>query len=237
MTTYNGEKYLKEQLDSILIQIGDNDEIIISDDGSSDSTLYIIDSYKDPRIKVYKNKQSKQNYKYSFYKITKNFENAISKAKGDIIFLADQDDIWLPEKIEKTLNEFKSKTLLVIHDCKVINEQKKIISESYYTQNNSKKGFFRNLIKSSYLGCCMAFKRELLDKALPYPQNAVPHDIWLGLIAEWNKKVVFSNEKLILYRRHNSNQSTSGSKSNFSLKTKIEYRMILAYFLFRRLVF
>lgn len=90
MATYNGEEYIKEQLESILCQLGEMDEIIISDDGSTDNTLNIIESYNDSRIKIHIN-TGKHGFVY-------NFENALQKAKGEYIFLSDQDDIWLPEK-------------------------------------------------------------------------------------------------------------------------------------------
>jgi len=94
MATYNGERYLKEQLDSILKQLSFTDEIIISDDGSQDRTIEIIESFGDSRIKLFHSTQ--QNLIY-------NFENALSKASGDIIFLSDQDDIWYENKVEKSM--------------------------------------------------------------------------------------------------------------------------------------
>ena len=93
MATYNGSRYIKEQIDSILSQLSALDELIISDDHSTDSTYKIIKSYNDNRIKFYLNELEKG--------VTHNFENALLHSKGDTIFLADQDDVWNKEKIQK----------------------------------------------------------------------------------------------------------------------------------------
>ena len=235
MTTYNGEKYIKAQLDSIISQLNDNDEIIISDDGSTDTTLEIINNYNDKRIQVFHHKKENRFTTFSFYRISKNFENSIKHCKGDLIFLSDQDDIWLPIKVE-TIKNYLNDKWLVVHDCKIINDNGIVIADSYFSKNKSKRGLFYNIQNSSYLGCCMAFKRELLDIAIPLPMKPVPHDIWIGLIAEWNKKVVFCSDKLLLYRRHDNNQSTSGSRSNFSFRMKVIYRLLLINALINRII-
>jgi len=226
ITTYNGEKYIKAQLDSIIPQISAEDEIIISDDGSTDKTLQIIENIGDKRIKVFHHKNDNTFPDFSFYKITKNFENALQNAIGDIIFLSDQDDIWLPNKVNTVKLKIKDNWLL-LHDCVIINENKGVIENSYFYKNNSKSGLINNIINSSYLGCCMTLKRELLAISLPFPENPVPHDVWIGLIAESKKKVIFIEDKLVLYRRHENNMSTSGEQSGFSLKMKLTYRYIL----------
>ena len=92
MATYNGAKYIKEQLDSIIPQLRDDDELIVSDDASKDETLKIVESYNDPRIKIFHNEN---------HGVAHNFENAMRQASGDIIYFADQDDVWLPGKLDK----------------------------------------------------------------------------------------------------------------------------------------
>ena len=102
MATYNGGKYIKEQIDSILLQLKEEDELVISDDGSIDDTVQIIKSYSDPRIRLFFHlKPSDQNEWSKPALISSNFENALRRAKGDFIFLSDQDDIWLPNKVER----------------------------------------------------------------------------------------------------------------------------------------
>ena len=214
MATYNGEKYIKEQLDSILLQLRENDEIIISDDGSSDSTVEIAESYQDSRIKIFQN---------SFKNLILNFEFALKQAKGDFIFLSDQDDIWLPNKVEVSLIHLIHNDIIV-SNCQVVNQDLQVINKSFFYLNNSKKGLFSNLMKNSYLGCCLAFRKELLSKALPFPKNIPMHDIWLGFVSELFYKIKFIEEPLMLYRRHGANESPTGEDSPFSLYRKFLFR-------------
>jgi glycosyltransferase involved in cell wall biosynthesis len=237
IATYNGAKYIKELLDSILCQLSEQDEVLISDDDSTDDTLNIIREINDKRITIFNHKEESISSKYIFAKITKNFENALSHAKGNYIFLVDQDDVWLEDKVEKVINRFNDDTLLILHDCYVVDKDKNIINNSYFNLNASRPGFYNNIINSSYLGCCMAFRKEILDVVLPFPSRPVPHDIWIGLLAEWKKRVLFLDQKLILYRRHDANLSTSSEKSTFSLKKKLSYRLILINALIKRIFF
>lgn len=221
IATYNGEKYFKEQLESILLQIGDKDEIIISDDGSSDSTLKIAESYKDSRIKIFQN---------SYKNLILNFEFALNQAKGDYIFLSDQDDVWLPNKV-KVCKEYLISYDIVVSNCKVVNKDLEVIDSSFFESNNSKKGLLSNLIQNTYLGCCLAFRKELLIKALPFPKDIPMHDIWLGFVSELFFKPKFIDETLMLYRRHDSNASPTGEKSPFNLFQKLLFRFnIIKYF-------
>ncbi|WP_035673924.1 glycosyltransferase family 2 protein [Flavobacterium sp. 83] len=234
MATFNGEKFIKEQLQSILKQLSDTDEIIISDDGSSDDTINIISSFSDPRIKLIptdssKLKHSKQS---KSYQVTQNFENALSYATGDYIFLSDQDDVWEDDKVAGCVLLLKEEQLnLIIHDATVVDEVDTVIAVSYFEKVKSQKGFFRNIIKNSYLGCCMVFDRSVLLKALPFPKDLIAHDMWIGLIAEKNGKVAFIEKKYIRYKRHSGAVTASAAKSKNSLNFKIRYRMqfILQY--------
>lgn len=196
MTTYNGEKYLNEQLQSILIQLEKNDEIIVCDDGSTDATLNILEDYrtKDSRLKIYKNKNKG---------VILNFEDAISKCNNDIIFLCDQDDIWLDNKVKLVKSELTSKNkTLVLHNGLDIYENG---SENTILIKNMKHGVIRNIIRSNYWGCCMAFKKELVPHIIPFPKNVVAHDQWIGIIGEKRKESFFLDENLIFHRRHNNN--------------------------------
>lgn len=214
IATYNGEKYIKDQLDSILLQLRENDEIIVSDDGSSDTTIEIVNSCSDTRIKIFHN---------SFKNLILNFEFALKQAKGDYIFLSDQDDIWLPNKVEVCLAHLINSDI-VVSNCKVVNQDLEIINESFFELNNSRQGLISNLIKNSYLGCCLAFRKELLIIALPFPKAIPMHDIWLGFVAELFYKPIFIKEPLVLYRRHGSNESPTGENSPFNLYRKFLFR-------------
>ncbi|MGZ4160188.1 MAG: glycosyltransferase, partial [Neobacillus sp.] len=127
MATYNGEKYLKQQIDSILSQLSSEDELIISDDHSSDQTLVIIEKYmkEDPRVKLFMNEESG---------VTSNFENAIKRTKNDIIFLSDQDDVWKPEKVEtvKSYYEKNPGVQMIMSDITVVDNELKPTIDSFY---------------------------------------------------------------------------------------------------------
>jgi len=222
LTTYNGAKYLKEQLESILMQLGKKDELIISDDGSTDKTVEIVNTIDDERIKLFINEK---NIGY-----TRNFEKALSFAKGDIIFLSDQDDIWCQNKIETYLHYFDNYDLLV-SDAMVIDEKEKVINDSFFVLRKPKKSKIGNILKFGYLGCCMAFKKEILLKALPFPGNSIlcTHDNWLFLIGCYFFRYKILEDKLLLYRRHTSNISTGGLKNETSFFFKICYRLYLIF--------
>ncbi|SHG29848.1 Glycosyl transferase family 2 [Flavobacterium fluvii] len=226
MATYNGSKYIKEQLDSILMQLSDDDEVIVSDDGSIDNTLEIIKTYNDVRIKIFKN---------SFKNLILNFEFAISKASGNYIFLSDQDDIWMGNKVSVMMKELQSSDL-VITDAQIIDAKGEILSESYYEINKSTRNFFSNLIINSYLGCALAYKASMNSYILPFPKSIPMHDIWIGNVISLKGKMTFLDDKLIKYRRHGGNASPTGEKSTFSFSYKILYRVRLINSLINRLV-
>jgi glycosyltransferase involved in cell wall biosynthesis len=216
MAAYNGEKYIKEQIDSILCQLSKEDELIISDDGSTDSTLEIIKAYSDSRIKVFEN--------HGMHGYAHNFENALAHAAGDYIFLSDQDDVWLPQKVQ-TILPYLEKDNLVVTDI-YITDEKLNIQKRMSDFRRYKKGYLRNLYKSVYMGCTNAFTRRIRDYCLPLPKSAlVAHDNWIGLLCELKFNVVYIPDPLILYRRHQ--QNTSGSAKPFFFQLK--YRSVLFF--------
>jgi glycosyltransferase involved in cell wall biosynthesis len=221
IATYNGEKFIEEQLRSITSQLNGDSEIIISDNGSTDKTVEIINGFNDNRILLLTNNITRGTIL--------NFENALKKATGDIIFLSDQDDIWLPGKIE-ICKKYLGKYHLVVTDGKVVNEDLTVISDSLFKIYNSGTGIFKNLIRNSFIGCCIAFRREILPLVLPFPKKIPMHDIWLGFVAEMFFSVYFIENKLVLHRRHTTNESTTFNKSKFTFIKKIQLRInILRY--------
>ena len=228
MATYNGEKYIQEQISSILSQLSETDELIISDDNSTDSTIQIIKKIQDKRIKLFFNKE--KGY-------TSNFENALMNASGDFIFLSDQDDIWADNKIEICQEELMNYDFIV-SDCKIINAKNQLKSNSYFDLRNINRTNFGNLLKFSFLGCCMAFRSEVLKKALPFPDNRqlCTHDNWLFLVGSFLFKHKVLNEKLISYRRHDNNISSGGLYSNKTVWFKIKYRLyLICHLIIRRM--
>ena len=197
IATYNGEKYIRQQLDSILCQIGEEDEVIVSDDFSQDKTLEIVRSFDDKRIKIIQNKGLKG--------YAPNFENALNNAQGDIIFLSDQDDVWLPNKVSAMFPFLQQDNLVVCNVLVTDGDLNK--SATLKEWQPYKKGILRNLYKNTYFGCTLAFTKKIKDYCLPIPKNVVGHDIWFGLLSELKFKVVYIKEPLMLYRRHNNNTS------------------------------
>lgn len=217
MASYNGEKYIKEQIESVLINLSSEDELIISDDGSIDATKDIIKSFEDSRIHLIDGPKKG---------VKANFANAIANTTGDYIFLCDQDDIWEPDKVKKVMSVFSdSKVKVVVHDCILKDDEGKVLTESYFEYRSSGPGFFKNVMKNSYMGCCMAFTAELKAKVLPIPESIEMHDQWIGLIGDLTGRNVFISNKLIVYRRHENN--VSDCFNHYGLGKMIKNRVCL----------
>jgi glycosyltransferase involved in cell wall biosynthesis len=225
MAVHNGANYLKEQIDSILPQLHSTDELIISDDNSTDASLSIIRSYQDDRIKILASRK--------FGSPIKNFEYALSMCKGDLIFLSDQDDIWHPEKISKMKIALETYDLVVC-DCSLVDQERNLRIDSFFEFNQTRSGLVRNLIRNSFVGCCMAFRRNLKDKALPFPKGIPMHDQWIGLIAQRLFKVKFLSEILVEHRLHQRNYSSTGRASKNSWNNKLISRLRLTQMLLKR---
>lgn len=227
MATFNGERFLAEQIESVLSQLTPSDELIISDDGSSDSTFSIIKSFADPRIQLLINPNPGSP--------VRNFEHALRHARGNLIFLADQDDVWEQNKLTVQA-ELLDRFDLVVSDCSLIDATGALLADSFYDLRGSGPGFFKNLYKNSYLGCCMAFRRSIMEKTLPFPPAIAMHDIWLGLVAELYGTVHFCPDKLVRYRRHDSTATQTAGKSSLTLAGQLSYRWQFLYSVIRRKV-
>ena len=227
IATYNGEKYIHEQIASILQQIGNDDEIVVSDDGSTDKTLDVVRSFDAQNIHIYINKGD--------HGYTPNFENALRNAHGDYIFLSDQDDIWMPDKVEACMKYLKVNDF-VVSDALIVDGDNKPLFDSFCEQRKSKFGFLNTLIRFSYLGCCFAFRRKVLSKALPFPKNHIlcTHDNWLALVSTAFYKSAFIPLPLIRYRRSGGNASSGAKNANKSILFMIHYRLYLLFHLIGR---
>lgn len=210
LATYNGEKYLKEQIDSILKQTYQNIQLIISDDGSKDHTREILKEYeeKDNRVKVY--------YQNENLGCIRNFEFLLKQVKSPIYMLSDQDDIWKPEKIEKTYEKLiEEKADLVFGDLEVVDDELKTMYPSFndFMKLSRKIRKFKNTAQLNYLyncvtGCTILSKKKWIEKILPLPVQSkyVLHDHWIGLMISLKGKLAYMPEKYIRYRQHEDNE-------------------------------
>lgn len=219
MTTCNGERYVQAQIESILSQIGEQDELVISDDSSTDRTLELISQFCDGRIVLLSNNGPSG--------VVQNVENALRRSRGEYIFLADQDDVWLPGKVARMMIVLEQCDV-VVSDCHVTDPFLSVVYPSLFRLVQSGPGLFKNLYRNSYIGCCMAMRRNILNRVLPFPENTPMHDWWIGLIAEAAYRTKFIDEALMLYRRHDNNLSLTASRSSFSLIKKLAWRFLIA---------
>lgn len=220
MATYNGSLYLRQQVKSILCQLSPEDELVVSDDGSRDDTLQILSSYNDNRIKVFSN-QGKHG-------VVPNFENALRHARGDVIFLADQDDVWMPGKVEKVMFVLQDYDF-VVHNAEMVDGSLRSQGIDFFSLRHTRYGYWRNLWKMRYLGCTMAFKRETLRYILPFPKNILWHDMWAAAVLHLKFQGTLIDKPLMWYRRHGDNASPSGENSGWSWSFRIRYRWIIFY--------
>lgn len=235
IATHNGEKYIKKQLESILIQLRSDDEVIISDDGSTDDTINIIDSLNDSRIKIkyFKNSYDKRFEEFKTHQLaTNNFENAINNAQGDFIFLSDQDDVWYPNKVKKTIELFNQYDM-VLHNYSEIDKNDKVLNHRKFGKSPVYKFLLFNIIDNKFRGCCLAFKRSFLRYCLPFPKNVIGHDYWLGTIINHYGKFIFLYEPLIYYR---INEYSVTHNIKRKLISKILFRLNLLIKVFSRLL-
>ena len=209
LATYNGEKYLKEQIESILNQTYKNIRLIISDDCSKDGTVEIIKEYQqnDNRVILY---EQPKNLGY-----VKNFEFLLTKVENEIYMLSDQDDVWKKEKIEKTYNKLKQDNAdMVYTDVEIVDSNLKQIYPSFNKfmklERKIKKtsGLERQYLYNCVTGCTVMSKKKFIEKMLPFPTNSkyLIHDMWMGIIVEMYGKVAYLDETTVHYRQHGNNQ-------------------------------
>lgn len=217
MAVCNGEKYIEQQLNSIIHNLSKDDEIIISYNSSEDATLEMIQeaAHQLPIIKVYSCEEKG---------IIVNYENAISHCSNEYIFLADQDDVWTEDKVQKVMECFESEEhpILVMHDSQYTDEELNEQEKTLFTDRNIRKGYVHNLTDNCYDGCCLAFHRDLVKLILPIPRSLSMHDQWIGLVAEKAGNVTFCDEKLLQHRRHSDAVNTQKYGLKMIFRTSYE---------------
>ncbi|MBQ7192306.1 MAG: glycosyltransferase family 2 protein [Paludibacteraceae bacterium] len=235
MSTYNGEKYLTEQLDSILLQTYTDWNLFIRDDGSNDNTITILNNYK----KKYSDKitivSDGQNLGacHSFERLLQGNDNA------DYFAFSDQDDVWLPDKLAHCLKTMQTaeqqfvNTPIIIHtDLEVVNEQLQTINPSFWQYSNIQPSLVNNnlhylAICNSVTGCTMMMNKKAREYGLPVSPNAYMHDAWIALqTLLHNGKVIPLFETTVKYRQHNSN--VLGAVPYRSTLTNLRFKWHLA---------
>lgn len=223
LATYNGEKYIKEQVESILNQTYENIQIIISDDCSTDNTRQVLKEYENnEKIKIF---YQEKNLGY-----VKNFEFLLKQVKSNLYMLSDQDDVWKKEKVEKSVEKIESEKLdLVFGDLEVVDENLNTLYKSYnrymhliHKIKKYQKDYRLQYLYNCMTGCTIISRKNWIDKVLPFPTNSkyMIHDYWLGLVIALNGKVGYIEEPYILYRQHGKNQV--GSKKASKTSSKLE---------------
>lgn len=217
MTSYNGARFISEQIQSILPQLGESDELIISDDCSTDDTVALIRSFNDSRIRLFQNSVN--------VGLGRNIAQCMNRANGELIFFCDQDDIWEPDKVEKCRSALMSHDL-VIHNGIFMDKRGQQQNRTIFQYRYPVLNYWKNLIRNSCVGACMALRRDLLKMLLPIPEDIPMHDWYIFLCAlRMKKRIKVVGDKLILYRRHGGNSSPTGNgKSPHSLPEMLSWR-------------
>lgn len=219
LAVFNGEKYLKEQIESILNQSVKDIKIVIRDDGSTDNSAEIIDfyckQYPDIVFRVCGNPTGSAK---------QNFAELLKNCDDDYIMFCDQDDVWLPDKIERTLAAMKTaedsqETPILVHtDLKVADQELNIISPSFFEfqQLKQNKVCLPALLVQNYVtGCTVMINHALKERCGEIPNDCIMHDWWLALVAVLFGRLVCVNEPTMLYRQHGDNQV--GAKAAYGI--------------------
>ncbi len=210
LSIYNGEKYLKEQFDSLYAQTYKNFKIIAIDDGSQDKSIEILKKYEVELIKSDKNVGAGKSFSILL-------EFALQKSDANYFMFCDQDDVWYKDKIEKTLQKmkelelsYKDKPLLVHTDLTVVDENLKLLHNSYWKYQNidvTKDNFQRLLVENVITGCTIMINKNLATLSSPIPKDIIMHDWWLGLVASYFGKIAYIDEPTMKYRQHGFNDT------------------------------
>ena len=217
LAAYNGEKYLREQLDSVFDQNFGSFRIIARDDGSDDATPAILEEYErnhPDRFTVIRDEKKNLG-------CIGNFSALMARSDAEYTMFCDQDDVWLEGKVKAVMGEFNNGADVVLHDADIVDGELNPTGETAFKINGAGTGIIKNIVKNSYQGSCMAFRASLKQHILPFPDSIPMHDQWIGLTGEKYGKVALIRKSYILYRRHGENVSGNGS----SLMQKIKWRI------------
>lgn len=211
LSTYNGERYLKKQIDSIIDQSNSNWDLYIRDDGSTDSTRTIIESYLDDSRIHWINSKKQDNLK-----VIRSFFELLGQVDADYYMFCDQDDVWLPNKVQLTYDEMRhlekshnDVPILVHTDLKVVDAKLNLVNQSMMKMQDldPKPTFNRLLVQNSVTGCTTMINDELKRKCQNLdPDQICMHDWWFALVAAAFGRIGYVNQATILYRQHGDNE-------------------------------
>ncbi|MGC6399980.1 glycosyltransferase [Sphingomonas sp. FW199] len=219
LASYNGAEYIAEQLTSILAALGSADEIIVSDDGSSDTTLERIRAIDDPRIRLLSG-----GYRLGYQG---NFARAIAASTGRYIFFSDQDDVCLPARVPRSLDALERKWC-VCGDAKVVDSQLQPLQNSHFEARAARFDLVSLIARPSVIGATMACRRDFIDACLPFPAQ-IPHDMWLAAQAAREGELAVVRDPFILYRRHAAVVSATASTSRRATRERLVERVRLLH--------
>jgi len=215
LSTYNGDEFLEELLDSIIEQTYDEWQLLIRDDGSTDGTIKILHAYKEK----YPDKITLIIDDKGNLGVLRSYSLLLGLSINDYIMLCDQDDVWLPEKVEHSVNVIEkfgasgAQPLMVFTDLKVVDQDRNVISDSFFKYRRLNAGSIKLqnlLLQNVATGCTIIMNQELKKMVLPIPDQAIMHDWWIALNASITDGLRVDHSSFILYRQHA--QNTIGAK-------------------------
>lgn len=208
MAAYNGGRFIEEQIASILPQLASDDELIVIDDGSSDDTVDRVQRFADDRVRLVANER---NIGY-----VRTFEKAIGLASNEVLFLSDQDDRWIPGRVERMVAALEDVDLVVSNFGSFGGSLTRV--QGMRLKGSDSGRWLSNIFwmwvgTRPYYGCCMAFRRELVQDLLPFPAYlSETHDQWIGYVANVRRSVRHLEENTIDRRVHDANSSARGNR-------------------------
>jgi glycosyltransferase involved in cell wall biosynthesis len=228
MAVFNGRRYLTQQVESIVSQLQSEDELIIVDDASTDGAVSSLPTHLLGNARLFTNVVN--------IGVRRTFQRGLELARHDIVFLSDQDDVWLQGKRAAFVEEFArdAAVFVVISDARVMDAQGQVTAVSFMANRGGFDGsVIGTLWRNRYLGCAMAVRKELLNIALPIPRWVPQHDMWFGVIGQLTGRVAYLPAPYLLYRRHGANVSPSRSRSPWRL---LRWRVALLSALVLRMI-
>ena len=224
LASHNGMAFLERQIASILPQLGEEDELLVGDDGSTDGTLEWLGTLRDPRLRILSGRCGGP---------ILNFGRLLGAARGDWIVLSDQDDEWLPGRIA-ILTEVPDQAMAILCDAEVVDGNGHLLHASLLEAHGVRHGVLANLFHNRYTGCCLALRRAWLSRCHPFPAGIGMHDWWIGLCAEQDRVAHWVLHPLVRHVRHGGNASSEVGRSRLSLGQILSMRIRLAALLLLR---